>query len=216
MQVSSEYHAYPQRTATGWEVPRNSNGEVDRAAALRVSQSTILVSEDPETRFGQLTPGDVQNYIQPIEMYIDHLAALTRTPAYYLKGKMANLSADALRAAETGLVERVKRKVLDLGEGWEETMRLAFIAKGDLERGMDMQAETLWADPEAKSLGTLVDAAVKMRNSLSVPLEMCWQMLGFSPRQIKQARDFMNLPTAPSGANTQVRISGIERPISPN
>lgn len=201
MQVSSEFHAYPQRTATGWELPRDSKGNIDKSAALRASQSTVWASEDVDTKFGQLTPGDVQNYIQPIEMYIDHLAALTRTPAYYLKGKMANLSADALRAAETGLVARVKRKIIDLGDGWEETMRLAFLASGDKKRGMAMQAETLWADPEAKSIGAVVDAAVKMRESLSLPLEMCWQMLGFTPQQIKQARDFMNLPaTPPSGA----------------
>ena len=199
MQVSSEFHAYPQRTAVGWEVPRDSNGDVDATAALKASQGSVWVSESPDTVFGTLTPGDVGNYIQPIEMYVDHLAAITRTPAYYLKGKMANLSAEALKAADLGLVYRVKRKTFHLGDGWEQVMRLAFKAAGNTERANDRSAETLWADPEAKSLGQLVDAAVKLRQSLDAPLEMCWQMIGWTPQQIQQTRDMLNLPVDGAG-----------------
>jgi hypothetical protein len=201
MQVSSEFHAYPQRTATGWEVPRDADGNVDRNFALRASQGHVWVSEDPDAKFGQLEPGNVANYIQPIELYIDHLAAQTRTPAYYLKGKMANLSAEALKAAETGLVYRCKRKTLSFGEGWEETMRLAFKAKGDEKRSRTMTAETIWADPESRSLAQVVDAAVKLRDSLSLPVEMCWQIVGMSPQQIRQAKQIIGLPDRVPTAN---------------
>lgn len=199
MQVSSEFHAYPQRYAAGWEVPRiggdgPDRNQVDPRAALKASQSDIWASEDPNTKFGQLEPGQVDNYIKPIELYIRHLAAQTRTPPHYLLGEIVNASGDALKAAETGLTFRCDRKKLDFSDGWEDTMRLAFLAKGDTRRGNATSAETIWADSESKNIAQLVDAAVKMRESLSLPLEMCWQHIGMSPQQIKQALSMMNLP----------------------
>lgn len=194
MQVASEFHAYPQRTAVGWEVPRDSDGNVRSDFVAQVGPSKVLASESPDTKFGTLLPGDVSNYIQPIDMYIDHLAAQSRTPAYYLKGKMANMSADALKAADAGLVHKAKRRMIDFGDGWENVMRLAFTAQGDMARAKAFQAETLWADPESKSLGQLVDAAVKMRQSLDVPVEECWHSLGYSPQKIAQLTQFIGLP----------------------
>ena len=200
MQVSSEFHAYPQRFATGWERSTDAEGHElsSRQVELYASQTRLWRAESADTNFGQLSPGDVNNYIQPISMYIDHLAAVTQTPAYYLKGQMANLSADALHAADAGLVDRCWRKINNgFSDGWEEVMRTAFLAKGDQQRGKNSRAETIWKDPERRSLSQLVDAAVKMRQVLSVPLEMTWEMLGWSPEQIRQARDMMNLPAAP-------------------
>lgn len=187
MMVSSAYHSDPQLTATGWEVPKDpATGEVLASAAIKVGTGSLLASESPDTRFGQLLPGDVDNYLKPIDGFLDQLAAVTRTPAYYIKGKMANMSAEALKAAETGLVYRCKRKTLSFGEGWEEVMRLAFKAKGDTRRSMAVAAETVWADPESRSLAQVVDAAVKLRESLDVPAEVAWQISGFSPQQIQQ------------------------------
>jgi hypothetical protein len=223
MQVSSEFHAFPQRYATGWEKaedPITGQGLTGRQVEIAAGQSRLWRAESPETTFGQLEPGDVQNYIGPIELYIDHLAAVTQTPAYYLKGKMANLSADALRAADAGLVDRCRAKLLGLGDGWEEVMRVAFLAKGDEKRGHAIAAETLWADTETKSLAQLVDAAVKLRESLSLPLEMCWEMIGMSPAKIRQAKSMMNLPdTPPANKTPTVAMQGqpdtLNPPVSP-
>lgn len=201
MQVSSEYHAYPQRWASGWEAVNDPQGRSIPAeqVEMRVGQSRLIRAASPDTKFGAFTPGEVDNYIKPIEMYIDHLAAITQTPAYYLKGKMANLSADALHAADAGLVDRCHHKILSFSDGWEEVMRVAFLAKNDTKRGKATQAEALWKSPETISLAQVVDAAVKMRTSLSVPVEMCWEMMGWSQQKILQAKKMMGLPDSPAG-----------------
>lgn len=80
-------------------------------------------------------------------------------------------------------------------------MRLAFHAKGDSRRAQASAAETMWADVESRSLAQLVDAAVKLRESLSLPLEMCWQMVGMSPQQIKQAKNIIGLPDKAQAAS---------------
>ena len=196
MQVSSEFHAYPQRWATGWERAIDDAGHElsAREVELVLSQSRMVRAESTDTAFGQFAQGDVNNYILPIELYIDHLAAQTQTPVYYLKGKLANLSADAMHAADQGLVDRVKGKILSYSDPWEEIMRTAFLAVNDQARGHAQSAEVIWADPESKSLAVVVQAAVAMRSSLSVPIEMAWEMLGWSPQKIRQARDLMGLP----------------------
>lgn len=196
MQVSSEFHAYPQRHAVGWEKARDAEGReiTGREVELYLSQSRFIRSESKDTTFGQFAQGDVDNYLKPIEMYIDHLAAQTQTPLYYLKGKMATMSADAMHAQDQGLVDRCRAKILALSDGWEEVLRAAFLAKGDTKRGEARNAEVLWADVESQSLAVLVQAAMVMRAELEVPIEMCWELLGWSPQKIRQARDLMDLP----------------------
>jgi hypothetical protein len=205
MQVSSEFHAYPQRWATGWERTVDETGRelTNREIEIAMGATRIVRSDSKETAFGQWASGDVNNYIAPLDLYIDHLAAITQTPVYYLKGKLANLSADAMHAADQGLVDRVNGKILSFSDGWEEVLRTAFLAMKDSKRGHAQQAEVIWADPESKSLAVLVQSAVQMRQFLSVPIEMCWELLGWSPQKIRQARDMMNLPPGgPVGAAT--------------
>ena len=203
MQVSSEFHAYPQRYATGWETAEDNQGNqlTDRQVELMMAATRMVRATSKETSFGQFASGDVNNYIAPIELYIDHLAAQTQTPVYYLKGKLANLSADAMHAADQGLVDRVNSKILTYSDPWEEYLRTAFLAVNDQVRGHARSAEVIWADPESKSLAVVVNAAVQMRQSLGVPIEMAWELLGWSPQKIRQARDMMGLPPGgPAGA----------------
>ena len=137
MQVTSEFHAYPQRWATGWEraVDDQGNELTGREVEVMMSATRMIRAESKETSFGPFASGDVKNYIVPIELYIDHLAAQTQTPVYYLKGKLANLSADAMHAADQGLVDRCKGKILTYSDPWEEYLRTAFLAVNDQKRG---------------------------------------------------------------------------------
>jgi hypothetical protein len=217
MMVSSEYHAFPQRWVSGWERGLGPEGQElsGREVEVMVGQARLLRAESPETKFGQFAPGDVDNYLKPIEMYIDHLAAMTQTPAYYLKGKMANLSADALHAADAGLVDRIRAKI-DGGfsDGWEEVIRTAFLAVDDQIKGNAYMAETIWADPETKSLAQTTDAAVKWRQSLSLPIEAAWMLLGMSPQTIKQYKTVMGLPDTAAEVIKAIQ-AGTQNPVDP-
>lgn len=189
MQRASQSHSAPQKWATGWKVPRDPTdpSRISSTAALKASIASVWAAESPDTKFGQLAPGDIDNFLKPITGAIRQIVALGSVPAYYLTGEsISNLSADTVKALDTGLVYACKRKQLSYGASWEETERLAFLAKGDRKRAGAMSAETIWADPEARSLAQTTDAAVKMRESLNVPAEVAWQIVGFSPQQIKQ------------------------------
>lgn len=151
-----------------------------KALASAVAQFT-----NPEAKVGQLPEANIENYSP--EMDIKHLAALTKTPAHYLLGEMVNLSADAIRAAEAGLISKVRRHHRSLGESWEEVTRLALRVKDPEDpRGFDQQAQIIWKDPESRSLAERADAATKLAS-----VNMPWQgiaslVLGLTPQEISR------------------------------
>jgi hypothetical protein len=185
MIVASEFAAFRQRWATGIEIPRDpQSGKPLSDEKFVAAVSRLWTSEDPETKFGEFGASDLGNYVKAIEMLIQHVAAITRTPPHYLLGQSGNFpSGDSLAATETGLVAKVKRKMTNFSPAWEETIRLAFLAKGDA-RGK-MPAETVWADPEQRIRAARIDGAVKM-STLGVPQDAIWEELGASPTQINR------------------------------
>jgi hypothetical protein len=199
MQVSSEFHAFPQRWASGWEKATDPAGNpVDPSIAM--GNTRIVTSKSENTKFGEFAQGNVENYIKPIEMFLEQLASMTQTPAYYIKGTMANMSAEAILAADAGLEDRCRLTIRGASDGWEEMMRVCFLSKGDTLRGKARSAEVIWGNVRHVSLPQIADAVVKIRAGLSVPLEFCWEELGWSPQKIAMAKKMMNLPDSPADA----------------
>jgi hypothetical protein len=193
--INSEFVAFPQRWVTGLDIPTDpeTGRPWDREKFLS-SVSRLWLAEDKDVSFGQLPEADGSGYVREIEMLIQHVAAQTRTPPHYLLGSSGNFpSGESLKATETGLVAKVKRKQQTFGEAWEEALRLAFLYRGDTARGAAANAETVWADPESRTEGELVDALVKMR-TLGVPLEALWERWGASPQQIDRWKNLIGLP----------------------
>jgi hypothetical protein len=203
--VNSEFVAFPQRYVTGLNLPidPDTGKAYDRAkfASLFLSGvSRVWVAEDKETSFGALPSEDGSGYVKQIEMLVQHIAAQTRTPPHYLTAGMGQWpSGDSLKASEAGLVAKVKRKQVTFGEAWEEAMRLAFLYRGDTSRGNASQIETIWADPEQRNEGALVDALIKMAQ-LGVPVDALLQRWGASPQELARwkAEGLPALPPAPA------------------
>jgi hypothetical protein len=194
MVVDSEYHAYPQRVITGLEVPLDPiTGQPVKTAELKAAMSRLWTFENKDVKVEQLAASDLSSFVTAIELVIRHIAALTKTPPHYLLGQMTNISSDALVAAETGLVNKVRRKQLSFGQAWEDAMRLCFLASGD-EATYALPAETLWRDAESKSIAQNADAAVKALNA-QVPIEVVWaKYFGATPQEIAQWRNMKRLP----------------------
>ena len=179
MLVAAEYGAYRQRWVTGLELAEDESGNVQ--APFRHAIDALFVSEDADTRFGEFGATDLGNYVRAIEAQIQHLAAITKTPPHYLLSGMTNLSADAIRAAEAGLVTRVRRHQRAFGEAWEDVMRVALTIEGDAAAD-DVMAETAWRSPETRTAAELADALAKLR-SIEIPVEALWEEWGATPQQ---------------------------------
>lgn len=201
MLVASEYAAFRQRWATGIEIPVDPDTGKPNASRFLSSVSRMWAVEDENAKFGEFNTTDLGNYVKAVETLIQHLAAQTRTPPHYLTAGLGQWpSGDSLKASEAGLVAKVRRKQVDFGEAWEEAMRLAFYATGDMDKAQAIDAEVIWSDPEFRVEGQRVDALVKMA-TLGMPDEALWQRYGASPQEISRWREM---------AEAQARRKAIE------
>lgn len=194
---ASEYVSFPQRVLTGVELPTDPiTGDVLPEAQVRAAASRLWAFEDPNARVFDLPVGTLSNYVEGIDLCVQHIAAQTRTPPHYLLAKLANLSGDALKAAETGLVARCRRKMIDFSDSWEEVMRLAFAwraidrqgwagADEDQARSRMESAETIWMNPESRDNAALGNELV-LKQQVGVPQVVLWEEAGYSPQQIKR------------------------------
>lgn len=181
--VAMTWSGFPLRAKIGDPVTRDDDGNPIKP--FDVSADQVVLIENPEGKLIQLPEASLENYGMAIDRYVEQLAALTKTPAHYLLGKMVNVSADAIRAAEAGLVSKVRRHHRALGEAWEEVARLALIADGSAQDADLSSAEVIWKDPESRSLAERADAASKLAPILP------WQALASkvlqaSPQEIAQ------------------------------
>ncbi|MFD6364365.1 phage portal protein, partial [Streptomyces roseolus] len=131
--AAMKYGAFRQRYASGLEVDEDPvTGQ--KIQPYKLDIKSLWTSGDPETKFGEFAATDLKPYVAAVESAVQDLAAISRTPPHYLIGAVVNVSGDALKAAETGLVSKVRDRQRNFGESWEQAMRLAFRVTGDEQR----------------------------------------------------------------------------------
>ncbi|MGW0468349.1 phage portal protein [Streptomyces sp. NPDC003027] len=180
--AAAKYGAFRQRWAAGLEVDEDPlTGKAIEPFRLDIQK--LWTTADPEVKFGEFAATDLAPYVRSVESAVQDLAAISKTPPHYIIGAVVNVSGDALKAAETGLVAKVLDQQDDFGESWQRTMRLAFLASGDEVRAKDYTLETVWRDPESRTVSELADAAVK-KQAAGVPWRQRMEDLGYTPAQI--------------------------------
>src|SRR5690606_27326665 len=92
------------------------------------------------------TPLD--GYIAALKDVSERLSAVTQTPPTYLLGQIANLSAEALNAAEKTFNRKVESYKHSFGEAWERVFRIASRLDG-VEGADDVHGEVVWRDMES-------------------------------------------------------------------
>ncbi|MEU8840223.1 phage portal protein [Streptomyces roseus] len=180
--AAMKYGAFRQRYAAGLEVDEDPiTGAKIQPFQLDIRK--LWTTDNHEVKFGEFDATDLRPYIAAVESAVQDLAAISRTPPHYLLGQVVNVSGDALKAAETGLVSKVRDRQRNFGESWESVMRLAFRVLGDEQRATAYDAETVWRDPESRSISELADAAVK-KASAGVPWRQRMEDMGYTPAEI--------------------------------
>lgn len=155
-------------------VPRVDGNGNPIPANIDHNARRFLFAEDEDTKFGSLDETPLDGFIASIDMSIRHLAAVSQTPPHYLLGQIANLSAEALTAAETALARKVQEFRQAFGESWERVFRIAGAIAGDIAVFDDMGGEVLWRDMENRSLAQSADALGKLAESLEIPRRGLW------------------------------------------
>ena len=180
--LAMQFSAFRQRVVTGFDpratdkdgnflYQKNEDGtpKVDaqgRAIPLlntpgRVGVDRLLAFPGGDTKVFDLAESNLKNYIEVLSSFLVQFFSTAQIPPQYLLSQMANLSGDALAGAESTLASLVKELQLAAGEGNESLAELAWYAMGETT-DFTPEAETVWADAEARSFAQIVDAIVKL------------------------------------------------------
>lgn len=126
---------------------------------------------------------DLSPVLNAVREDVKELAAVSQTPLYMLSSDAVNQSAEGASLVREGHVSKVRDRLLQAGEGWEQVMGLAFAFAG---REVPPDMETLWAAPETYSLNERYSAAVQAKTA-GVPFEtIASEVLQFSPTQVSR------------------------------
>ena len=184
--IVSRFGANPQRVITGWA---GSKDEVLRASALRV-----WTFEDPDVRAQAFPSASVEPYNSILEEMLQHVAMVAQISPSQVTGRMVNVSAEALAAAEAQQTRKLAAKRESFGESWEQVLRLAAEMAGD---GADLEtieddaaeskanagAEVIWRDTEARSFGAVVDGVTKLA-AAGIPIKYLLPMVPGMTQQL--------------------------------
>lgn len=179
--MTQDYGAFPQKWATGYP-DEDAHGRPNR---IDVGRNRMVTSDVAETKFGQWEAAPLDPYSAAKREDVKDIASRTRTPAQYLLGEMSNVNGETLKAAESGLVSKVRQRQRSYGEAFERVIGLARRAAGVGKPGETI--ETIWRNPEFRTEGELVDALTKM-STLGVPREALWERWGATPLEIERWR----------------------------
>lgn len=215
MLIASEFHATKRRYATGIQIP-TSGPDRERLQAEAAQYwdnatkgKTWLAGEG--VNFGQFDEASLTNFVDAITLLTGQIAAIAGLPPHYLGIKGDNpASADAIRSAESTLVERAREKHQSWGGAYERAMRLAVavrdgVALADVDPAMAAM-ETIWRDPETPTVAQAADAAVKLTQGERpiIDIDQAREDLGYSPLQIERMNDRAN-EMAAMAATSDVR-----------
>lgn len=180
--LAMQFSAFRQRIVTGFDpratdkdgnflYERNTDGtpKTDANGRMipllntpgRVGVDRLLAFPGGETKVFDLPESNLNNYIEVLSSFLVQFFSTAQIPPQYLLSQMANLSGDALAGAESTLASLVNELQLAAGEGNESLAELAWYAMGETTE-FTPEAETVWADAEARSFAQIVDAIVKL------------------------------------------------------
>lgn len=182
-----------QRAIIGAEHPvvpiLNADGDVvgEKPVDLKkLRHDDILWITDPGAKAHEWTPAKLDVFTNVIEIAVGHIAAQTRTPAHYLLigGTIANVSGDAMKALETGLVKRTEEKTQHFGRAIRDVFELVALAKGDGGKAAAVRGgKVLWKDVENRSDAQRADALSK-KAQIGYPLRYLLELDGLPPQEI--------------------------------
>lgn len=181
----------PQRVAMGAEFPKipilDAEGQKvgEKPADLKkMVKDRILWLTGENAKIDSWPAATLDVFTAVIGLAVDHVAAQTRTPPHYLIGKMANMAAEALTVAETGLVAKVVQRQVNFTRPQRELYRRIALAQGDDDRANLARTGTIvWSDPQYRSLSQKIDAFQKWRAS-GLPLRYLLEWYGLDAAEV--------------------------------
>jgi hypothetical protein len=220
--VLQTYQSFEVRTVSGLAPPMLMDKETGQpkldddgqpiAAPIDINARRLLMAEDPDVKFDSLPAASLEGLIASIEMSVRQFASRSQTPPHDMLGQIANLSAEALQAAQQSLMRKVASFQNSFGESWERTFRIAAEMAGENGGADDYSGEVIWRDMDGASMGVMADALGKMAESLEIPRKGLWPRIpGVTQNELDAWDDLAKEQTAVTTLATRRNAATVAR-----
>jgi hypothetical protein len=193
-QVAQETHAVPQRGVLGASKGDFVDQNGKQLTVWEAYFGAVWALSNPNAKTFQFDASDMSNFERMMNLYARLASGVSGLPPNYF-GLAADdaASADAIRSRESRLVKIAERDQVALGNGDEDTLRIAERIRTGAWNPDLIGMETLWYDAGTPTVAQRADAVVKMFTATDgagralLPREMAMEELGWSPAKISRA-----------------------------
>lgn len=190
LMTASEWAAMPRRyIATPANVSEEQAREVQKVmihtlAAANGSKVAVLGGG---ASMGELSADDLAAFKTGIELLVDEVAALGSLPGYWVRSSAsAPTSADAIRAAEHRLTEKVRQRQGWFGPAFCDVMRLAQRVRDGYADPRLANLEAMWIDPEPRTVAQEADAMSKLYSAGIIDRRAALEALDLPPLEVER------------------------------
>lgn len=192
LQMTQTFSSFKIRYATGMAAPEDE-AEAERVK-LVLAQDRILLSENPDSRFGTLDGTDLLGYIESGKASKQELATIAQVSPKAIVGAQANTAngAEAQAADEASTMRKLSDFETTFSPSIGQSFRLTGALAGIEGAALDYAGRSTWRDSEIRSLAQIADAVTKLADDrLGIPREALWEMLpGVTPEKVKAWRSY--------------------------
>ncbi len=192
LQMTQTYSSFKVRYATGMASPETP--EDAERVKLILAQDRILLSENPESKFGTLDGTDLLGYIESGKASKQELATVAQVSPKAIVGAQANTAngAEAQAADEASTMRKLSDFETVFSPAIGQLFRLTGSLAGIEGAGSDYAGRCTWRDSEIRSLAQIADAVAKLADDrLGIPREALWEMLpGVTPEKVKAWKSY--------------------------
>lgn len=189
-----DFATLPQRVVTGADMPKvpvlDANGLVVGSRPIDLNllaAERVLWIPSKDAKTAEWSASNLQAFDATLDRLVNHVSAQTRTPPHYLVGKIANLSADALTASETGQVAKSGERLTYATPSLRQLNRMVLLAQGGDQaeaKARACLAGTIdWKDIQFRSLAQKADAYAKLQ-TIGFPFEYLAEQWGLDPEEV--------------------------------
>lgn len=186
--VITHSQAFRQRWMTGAQVAKSKDGRAKRLP-FEPGADMVWAVVDPDAKFGDFEQADITQVLEAARDDIGDFAAITQTPVTYLTNKMVNVSGETMTAAQASLISKTKTRMEVMGWFFEQIIKLCFMYTQDATRASDVEAETLWVDPEMRTMAEIADMVAKFAAASPGLLRFACERAGLTPEEVDFVMD---------------------------
>ncbi len=186
MVMTAELTAFLIRVAKGFEPPT----EVSPGMWITIGAEGL--SRDDIADAFTLEPGGIVPFIDQANHIVEQIATISRTPLPTTLGGDSQ-SGEALKQREIGLLSKVRKSMVKIGNSHEDMMRVAAIIHNTFSTTLvpETKWRTIWSDPEIRNESQMIANAMSIRDIVGdrEVLRLIGEVYGYS---VDKQNDILN------------------------